>query len=189
MEERLERLERLVERLVDEVRRCNELLELAVRRGVLRVEGGKKRVEVLRVKDLGEGELRVLEEFFEWAEGKKYEWVMSYEEGRMEGYDRRRGWLILRRGVMNEFLDLVSDLGYSRQGVLGLLGDLGILRYWEKKSGRQYCIAVRVDKPSRCLVKGRYVLVVDRMREVREELRGLRGVRGGGGVEEKPFSD
>jgi hypothetical protein len=172
MEGRIERLERLVEGLIEEVRELKELVRLAVRRGVLRVKGGG---EVVGVKGLSEGELGVLREFLEWARGRWREWERGYEEGRMEGYDGRRGWILLRRGTMNEFLDLVGERRFSRQDVLRLLGDLGVLRYWERGGVRQYAISVRVDRPMRTKVSGYYVLVFKRMQEVSQELRMLDG--------------
>jgi hypothetical protein len=174
MEDRVERLERLVEGLVEEVRELKELMRLAVRKGVLRVKSGNG-LEAGSIRGLSEGELEVVRAFLEWARGKWAEWKVSYEEGRIEGYDSKRGLVLLRKGTMNEFLDLVGDCGFSRQDVLRLLGDLGILRYWERGRVRQYCIAVRVDKPVRTKVNGYYVVVFKRVQEVSEELRGLFG--------------
>jgi hypothetical protein len=181
MEDRIERLERLVEELVEEVRELKELLRLAVRQGVLKVRGGDLRVGV---RDLSEGEVMVLREFLEWARGKWHEWKVGYEEGKIEGYDSRRGLVLLRRGTMNEFLDLVRELGYSKERVFEVLGGLGILRYWESGGKRQYCIAVRVDKPARSVVSGYYVLVFKRVQEVSQELQRSfsEGVSSGGEV-------
>ncbi|MCR6624635.1 MAG: hypothetical protein NDF58_08695 [archaeon YNP-LCB-024-027] len=190
LEQLVEDLVRVVKDLSERVEECNELLRVAVRQGVLKVRrgGGKK----LKVGDLSGRELELLERFFEWARVKWVEWERGYEEGFMEGYDRERGWILLRKGTMNEFLDRVSDLSSSRQELLGLLGDLGVLRYWEGRGGkRQYCIAVRITKPVRGerMTSGYYVLEFDRLREVSQELRRLGGVWSEGGVGEQSLSD
>jgi len=177
MEDRIKMLESLVEVLVEEVRRMREelgemrlLLERLSGRKLRRVDG---RVEGrrLEIRDLSREELEVLNIFFEWLRGNWGRWKVSYEEGYMEGYDSKRGLVLLRRGTMMEFLDRVDELGYSKQGVLKLLGDLGILRYWDKEGKRQYCIAVRITKPMRSVVSGYYVLGFERVREVGQELK------------------
>jgi hypothetical protein len=179
MEDRVERLERLVEELVEEVRGMRLVLERLLRRR-MRGKVGKLGEARLGVWDLSEDEREIVRAFLEWARGKWYEWKVGYEEGKIEGYDSRRGLVLLRKGTMNEFLDLVRELGYGKERVFEVLGGLGILRYWESGGRRQYCIAVRVDKPARSVVSGYYVLVFKRMQEVSQELRMLDGK---GGIE------
>jgi hypothetical protein len=175
MEDRVERLERLVEELVEEVRGMRLVLERLLRRRVR----GKGKVEKggslssLSVWDLSEEERELVRVFLDWARGKWSEWKISYEEGKMEGYDGRRGLVLLRKGTMNEFLDLMNEQGVMKQDVLRLLSDLKILKYWESGGRRQYCIGVRVDKPTKGIVSGFYVLVFKRMQEVSQELQGL----------------
>jgi hypothetical protein len=182
MEDRVERLERLVEELVEEVRVMRLNLERLLRRR-MRKKVGKLGEASLGVWELSEDEREIVRAFLEWARGKWYEWKVGYEEGKIEGYDSRRGLVLLRRGTMNEFLDLVRELGYGKERVFEVLGSLGILRYWESGGRRQYCIAVRVDKPARAVVSGYYVLVLKKMQEVSQELRVLDGreeIEGGG---------
>jgi hypothetical protein len=184
MEDRIKMLESLVGVLVEEVRRMREelgemrlLLERLSGRKLRRVDG---RIEGRRLEigDLSSEELEVLKIFFDWLRGNWERWKASYEEGYMEGYDSKRGLVLLRRGTMREFLDRVVELGYSKQGVLKLLGDLGILRYWDKEGKRQYCIAVRITKPMRSVASGYYVLGFERVREVGQGLRSYLEVRG-----------
>jgi hypothetical protein len=179
--------------LCEELRRCNEFLSLLVNRlgsGVVGgvgggISGGRRE----GVSGLSEEEVRVLEGLLEWVRGRWREWVKSYDEGRLEGYDRKRDLLLLKKRTFEEFLRSVSGVGLSVREILKLLGDLGILKFWDKGRGqRQYCIAIRVDKPVRgALLKGYYVLVVERMKEVAFKLKdsGSAGgslVEGGGAI-------
>ena len=169
MEDRIEYLIELVEKLFEKVERLERLMVSG--RARVGVQGLRERR--LSAQELSDQELKLLKVFFEWARGRWSEWVSSYEEGKLEGYDSKRDLVILRKGTIVEFLDIASDLGYRKHEVLGLLADLGVLRFWERGGKRQYCIAIRVDKPVRTRVHGYYVLDLKRMREVSEELRGL----------------
>ena len=173
MEDRVERLIGLVEGLVERVERLERLIVDRVIGRKLKGVDGKLGGARIWVRDLSEDEVELMKEFFEWVKGNWGKWKEMYERGYMEGYDKERGLVILRKGTMEEFLGRVVDLGYKRQGVLGLLGDLGILRYWERGGKRQYCIAVRVTKPMKGRKNGCYVLVYERVREVALELREL----------------
>ncbi len=181
MEGRIDYLIELVEGLVERVDRLERLLLEVLGRRMKVVDGQLGRLRVLSVRDLSEDGLIVLEMFYEWARGRWRDWEVSYEEGRLEGYDRERGWVLLKKLTMQEFLDRALGLGYKRQGVLRVLGDLGILKYWERGRKRQYCIAVWITKPVRGArqVGGYYVLDFERMRVVAQELRELMAGRGG----------
>jgi hypothetical protein len=165
--------------LCEELKRCNEFLSLLIKRsgstgstGV--VDGRGRRIGVSALSELSEEEVRVVESLLEWVRGRWGEWVRSYNEGRLEGYDSKRDLLLLKKKTFEEFLYSVSGLGLSSRDVLKLLGDLGVLKFWDKGRGqRQYCIAIRVDKPTRSLLKSYYVLVVEAMKKIAHELKEL----------------
>jgi len=183
MESKIERLVEglvgLVDSLVVEVREMRReledmrlILERLLGRKLKRVEGKVGEVR-LEVGDLSREELELLKVFWQWVLERKKEWSVSYDNGEMEGFDKKRGLILLKRGTMQEFLDRAFDLGYSKQGVLKLLGDLGILRYWEREGKRQYCIAVRITKPNRSMVSGYYVMIEKRLSEVLFQLKSI----------------
>ncbi len=172
----MDRVERLVEELVEqvqglveEVREMRLVLEKLLRRRV-RGKGKVEKGGSLSVWDLSEEERELVRVFLDWARSKWSELEKSYEEGKIEGYDSRRGLVLLRKGTMREFFDLVKE-SFRVQDVLQLLGNLRILKYWESGGRRQYCIGVRVDKPLKARISGYYVLDVMKMREVGQELR------------------
>jgi len=166
--ERLERLERMVEELVVDVRDMRLILERLLNRKMKR--SGKGNV-VLGVEDLSKDEVEILAEFFKWLKGKLDEWGGEYNVRNTEGHDKDRGLVILRRETMYEFLDSMAiKFGYNRHSVLGLLADVGVLKYWQTGKKRQYCIAIRIDKPAKAVVSGRFVLVFDRVKELEEEV-------------------
>lgn len=177
MEDRIERLIGLIEGLVERVERLERLIVDRVIGRKLRGVDGKLGGARIGARELSEDEVELMKEFFEWVKGNWGKWKEMYEQGYMEGYDRERGLVILRKGTMEEFLGRAVDLGFKRQGVLGLLADLGILRYWERGGKRQYCIAVRVTKPMKGRKNGCYVLEYDRLREVAMELKELLGAK------------
>lgn len=188
--DRLERLEGLVEDLVREVQCLRDVLERLFNRK-LRLEGGK----VLSLRELGEDELWVVKEFLDWMRENWRDWVRMYEDGYTEGVDNMSGRVCLKKGTIEEFLERVCERGYMRRDVLRVLGDVGLLRYRDIGKGqRQYCIAVRIRKPLRAVVS-RYVVDVERAKEVSQELKSLleakERVRGAVlGVEEaEEFSD
>jgi hypothetical protein len=189
-------LERLVELLQWQSKELRELVEevRGLREAIERLMSRRLRVE--RVGDehlfahqLSEDEVRLVEMFMDWMRGNWYKWVEMYEGGQLEGVDKDRGVVYLRRGTLLEFLERVSGLGYVRGEVLRLLGDLGVLRFKVKESGRrQYCIPVRMrvvgEGPDgrvveRTTVGSRYVVEVNRLSEVSRELREMRRVKYG----------
>jgi hypothetical protein len=177
MEDRLERLEVLVEVLIEEVRGLRSLLE-----GFLEKKGRKARqavsVERLEVKDLSKDELELLEAFLKWMKSRWKWWKVSYDLGEREGYDSKRGLVFLHKRTMKEFFQLISELGYGKPEALRLLGGLKILKYWERDGKRQYCIAVRLTKPVRSVASGYYVVDYERMKEVALELKEVLGIEG-----------
>ncbi len=160
------RVDRLIKELVERVERLERIVLGKRLRG--------KKAEI-GVRDLSERELELLGIFYEWARERWREWEVSYEEGRLEGYDRERGWILLKRRTMERFLDRVAGLGFKKVEALRLLADLRILRYWGRDNRRQYCIAVRMTKPLKGgrALSGYYVLIFERMRVVAQELREL----------------
>ena len=165
----LERLGRMVEELVIEVRDMRLILERLLNR---KLKGSGKVGKVLGVEDLSRDEVWVLGEFIKWLDRKMEEWGGGYKVERVEGFDEGRGIVILSKETMYEFLDsLAVKFGYKRHSVLGLLADVGLLKFWQTGGKRQFCIAVRVDKPMRGgIVSGRFVIVYDRFKELKERV-------------------
>jgi hypothetical protein len=166
--------------LVEEVRGLREAIERLMSRR-LRVE--RVSDEYLSVYQLSEDEVRLVEMFIEWMRENWYKWKEMYEGGKLEGVDKDKGMVYLRRGTLWEFLEKVSDLGYVKSEVLRLLGNLGVLRFKVKEGGRrQYCIPVRMrlvgvgpdgKEVVQTPVGSRYVVNVNRLSEVSQELRSV----------------
>ena len=165
----LERLGWLVEELVIEVRDMRLILERLLNR---KLKGVGKVGKVLGVEDLSRDEVWVLGEFIKWLDRKMEEWGGGYKVESVEGFDEGKGVVILSKETMYEFLDsLAVKFGYKRHSVLGLLADVGLLKFWQTGGKRQFCIAVRVDKPMRGgIVSGRFVIVYDRFKELKERV-------------------
>jgi hypothetical protein len=159
----------MVEELVIEVRDMRLILERLLNR---KLKGSGKVGKVLGVEDLSRDEVWVLGEFIKWLDRKVEEWGGGYKVERVEGFDEGRGIVILSKETMYEFLDsLAVKFGYKRHSVLGLLADVGLLKFWQTGGKRQFCIAVRVDKPMRGgIVSGRFVIVYDRFKELKERV-------------------
>lgn len=181
----LERLSRLVEGLMEEVREMRVVLERLLRR---RMRGNKSGRVVLGVGELSRDELQVIVEFVKWMERKMGEWGNEYRMEDVEGFDRDRGLVILRKETMYEFLDMITPQYEYSRGIFGILGDIGVLKFWQSGGKRQYCIAVRVNKPVRGVVSGRYVVMYEKLKEVAEEVRRRLGDEGVG-VRERWSSD
>jgi len=165
----LERLSRLVEELVIEVRDMRLILERLLNR---KLKGVGKVGKVLGVEDLSRDEVWVLGEFIKWLDRKMEEWGGGYKVESVEGFDEGKGVVILSKETMYEFLDsLAVKFGYKRHSVLGLLADVGLLKFWQTGGKRQFCIAIRVDKPMKGgIVSGRFVIVYDRFKELKERV-------------------
>jgi len=163
--------------LRDEVRLLKEeLVGRKLRKGG-KVVGGYR----LKLSDLKEEELGLVERFLYWVWEYRDDWIDRYLQHEGEGFDAVRLRVYLRGYTFSKLMDRVCVDAYRRRDVLRLLGDLGLLVYTEDEEGRrQYSISVRVaigrdaKGRERKGVATRYVINWERVEELTKELLELK---------------